>query len=82
MTDEPCGYVSLLALTEDAEGKGIAHRMMEAAETWARAQVALAAGQESEATAALADMQRSVASFRETGAGIAVPFLILVYRRK
>ena len=38
VTDEPCGYVSLLALTEDAEGKGIAHRMMEAAETWARAQ--------------------------------------------
>ena len=38
VTDEPCGYVSLLALTEGAEGKGIAHLMMQAAETWARAQ--------------------------------------------
>lgn len=37
VTDEPCGYVSLLALTEDAEGQGIAHLMMQAAETWARA---------------------------------------------
>jgi GNAT superfamily N-acetyltransferase len=38
VTDEPCGYVSLLALVEEAEGKGIAHLMMQAAETWARAQ--------------------------------------------
>jgi ribosomal protein S18 acetylase RimI-like enzyme len=37
VTDEPCGYVSLLALTEEAEGKGIAHLMMQEAETWARA---------------------------------------------
>jgi len=37
VTDEPCGYVSLLALAEDAEGRGIAHLMMQAAETWARA---------------------------------------------
>jgi ribosomal protein S18 acetylase RimI-like enzyme len=37
VTDEPCGYVSLLALKEDAEGSGIAHRMMEEAEAWARA---------------------------------------------
>jgi GNAT superfamily N-acetyltransferase len=37
VTDEPCGYVSLLALVEEAEGKGIAHRMMHAAESWARA---------------------------------------------
>ena len=37
VTDEPCGYVSLLALTEDAEGQGIAHLMMQEAETWARA---------------------------------------------
>jgi GNAT superfamily N-acetyltransferase len=38
VTDEPCGYVSLLALTEEAEGQGIAHLMMQAAESWARAQ--------------------------------------------
>jgi ribosomal protein S18 acetylase RimI-like enzyme len=38
VTDEPCGYVSLLALAEGAEGQGIAHLMMQAAETWARAQ--------------------------------------------
>jgi ribosomal protein S18 acetylase RimI-like enzyme len=38
VTDEPCGYVSLLALSEEAEGQGIAHLMMQAAETWARAQ--------------------------------------------
>ena len=38
VTDEPCGFVSLLALTQEAEGRGIAHRMMEAAESWARAQ--------------------------------------------
>ena len=38
VTDEPCGYVSLLALAEEAEGRGIAHLMMQEAETWARAQ--------------------------------------------
>ena len=38
VTDEPCGFVSLLALVEEAEGQGIAHRMMEEAESWARAQ--------------------------------------------
>jgi len=38
VTDEPCGYVSLLALAEGAEGQGIAHRLMEAAESWARTQ--------------------------------------------
>ncbi len=37
VSDEPCGYVSLLALTEEAEGKGIAGRLMDAAEAWARA---------------------------------------------
>lgn len=45
-------------------------------QAWARAQVALAAGRVSDATDALADMQRAVASFRETGAGIAVPFFL------
>ena len=36
VTEEPCGYVSLLALDKDAEGKGLAHRLMQAAEDWAR----------------------------------------------
>jgi GNAT superfamily N-acetyltransferase len=36
VTDEPCGYVSLLATTEEAEGLGVAHRLMGAAEDWAR----------------------------------------------
>lgn len=37
VTDEPCGYVSLLALDKGAEGTGVAHRLMAAAEDWARA---------------------------------------------
>ena len=36
VTDEPCGYVSLLALEKDAEGTGVAHRLMAEAEAWAR----------------------------------------------
>jgi GNAT superfamily N-acetyltransferase len=36
VTDEPCGYVSLLALAEEAEGTGVARRLMDAAEAWAR----------------------------------------------
>jgi GNAT superfamily N-acetyltransferase len=36
VTDEPCGYVSLLAVTADAEGSGVATRLMAAAEDWAR----------------------------------------------
>ncbi len=36
VTDEPCGYVSLLALVPEAEGRGIAHRLMEETEAWAR----------------------------------------------
>lgn len=38
VTDEPCGYVAILALAEDAEGQGIAGRLMAEAEVWARAQ--------------------------------------------
>lgn len=37
VTDEPCGYVSLLALEKEAEGSGVAHRLMEEAEAWSRA---------------------------------------------
>ena len=36
VTDEPCGYISLLAVEEKAEGLGVANRLMEAAEDWAR----------------------------------------------
>lgn len=36
VTDEPCGYISLLATTKDAEGTGVATRLMTAAEDWAR----------------------------------------------
>ncbi|MFI5029257.1 MAG: GNAT family N-acetyltransferase [Reyranellales bacterium] len=36
VTDEPCGYVSLLATTPAAEGTGVAVRLMSAAEDWAR----------------------------------------------
>ncbi len=37
VTEEPCGYVSLLALQKDAEGTGVARRLMAEAEDWARA---------------------------------------------
>jgi GNAT superfamily N-acetyltransferase len=37
VTEEPCGYVSLLAVDKDAEGSGVATRLMAAAEDWARA---------------------------------------------
>lgn len=37
VTEEPCGYVSLLALPQEAEGAGVAHALMQAAEDWARA---------------------------------------------
>ena len=36
VTDEPCGYISLLATTPEAEGTGVAARLMAAAEDWAR----------------------------------------------
>jgi GNAT superfamily N-acetyltransferase len=36
VTDEPCGYISLLATTPEAEGTGVAGRLMSAAEDWAR----------------------------------------------
>ena len=36
VTDEPCGYISLLATTTEAEGTGAATRLMQAAEDWAR----------------------------------------------
>ena len=36
VTDEACGYISLLATTPEAEGTGVAARLMAAAEDWAR----------------------------------------------
>ncbi len=36
VTDEPCGYISLIATTKEAEGTGVATRLMAAAEDWAR----------------------------------------------
>ncbi len=36
VTLEPCGYVTVLALTKEAEGQGIAGRLMAGVEDWAR----------------------------------------------
>lgn len=36
VTDAPAGYVSMLAVVPEAEGQGIAHQLMQAAEDWAR----------------------------------------------
>lgn len=36
VTDEPCGYISLLATTKESEGTGVATKLMTAAEDWAR----------------------------------------------
>ena len=38
VTLEPCGYVTVLALTKEAEGQGIAGRLMRGVEDWARGQ--------------------------------------------
>jgi GNAT superfamily N-acetyltransferase len=38
VTDEPCGYVSILAVEAAAEGMGIARALMARAEEWARRQ--------------------------------------------
>jgi GNAT superfamily N-acetyltransferase len=38
VTLEPCAYVTILAVIETAEGQGVAARLMEAAEHWARQQ--------------------------------------------
>jgi ribosomal protein S18 acetylase RimI-like enzyme len=36
VTLEPCGYVTVLAITEAAEGKGVASALMRGVEDWAR----------------------------------------------
>ncbi len=38
VSDEPCGHVAIIALEADAEGQGIAVRLMTEAEAWAKAQ--------------------------------------------
>src|SRR6185436_9867202 len=38
VTLEPCAYVTVLAVIEAAEGQGVAARLMQAAEDWARQQ--------------------------------------------
>jgi GNAT superfamily N-acetyltransferase len=38
VTLEPCGYVTVLALTKEAEGQGIAGRLMSGVEDWGRDQ--------------------------------------------
>ncbi|KRR18179.1 hypothetical protein CQ14_24950 [Bradyrhizobium lablabi] len=35
VTNEPCGYVAILALIEEAEGQGVAGLLMSYAEDWA-----------------------------------------------
>lgn len=37
VTDEPCGYVAIIAVEKDAEGQGVAGLLMKRAEDWARA---------------------------------------------
>src|SRR5579871_3845645 len=38
VTDEPCAYVAILVLEEQAQGQGISSVLMRRAEDWARAQ--------------------------------------------
>ena len=37
VTDEPCGHIAIIALEKDAEGQGVAGRLMARAEDWAQA---------------------------------------------
>lgn len=38
VTDEPCGHIAIIALEADAEGQGVAGRLMAGADAWARSQ--------------------------------------------
>lgn len=38
VTNEPCGYVAIIAVTAAAEGMGVAGKLMAQAEDWARQQ--------------------------------------------
>ncbi len=64
VTDEPCGYVAILALVEDAEGQGIAGRLMAEAETWARGR-----GYRFLSLDVFADNQRAIDAYARGGFG-------------
>lgn len=57
-------------------GHAYACAMAHVMQAWARAQGRLLAGQLPEAKAALVDMQDAIGLFRDTGAGIVVPFFL------
>jgi len=62
VTNEPCGYISLLATTEAAEGSGVAKRLMAAAEDWARGR-----GYRLLSLDVFADNRRAVNFYRRSG---------------
>jgi GNAT superfamily N-acetyltransferase len=62
VTDEPCGYISLVATTKDAEGSGVARRLMAAAEDWARGR-----GYRLLSLDVFADNRRAVDFYRRVG---------------
>ena len=64
MTEEPCGYVSLLAVDKDAEGSGVATRLMAAAEEWARSR-----GYRFLCLDVFADNRRAVDFYKRSGFG-------------
>ena len=62
VTEEPCGYVSLLALEKDAEGTGVARRLMAEAEAWGRSR-----GYRLLSLDVFADNQRAVDFYKRRG---------------
>ena len=64
VTEEPCGYVSLLAVDKDAEGSGVATRLMAAAEEWARSR-----GYRFLCLDVFADNRRAVDFYKRSGFG-------------
>jgi ribosomal protein S18 acetylase RimI-like enzyme len=62
VTDEPCGYISLLAVVKDAEGSGVANHLMGAAEDWARSR-----GYRLLSLDVFADNRRAVDFYRHKG---------------
>ena len=62
VTDEACGYISLLAVAKDAEGSGVANHLMAAAEDWARSR-----GYRLLSLDVFADNRRAVDFYRRKG---------------
>jgi ribosomal protein S18 acetylase RimI-like enzyme len=62
VTDEPCGYISLLAIEKNAEGLGVANHLMAAAEDWARSR-----GYRLLSLDVFADNRRAVDFYRRRG---------------